>query len=107
MIVIDMDMPKNCEYCKALCSKNTESETVFYCGLNDKPITNCADFLNAISKNCPIKCDIKDIKAEIEHWEAEPEAINTDPYQIGAIDMKKYVLRVIDKHTKGDMENEV
>ena len=41
---------------------------------------------------------IEDIKTWIEHWESEPETINTDPYQIGAIDMKKYVLRVIDKH---------
>lgn len=42
---------------------------------------------------------IDDIRAEILNWEDEPEC-DDDPYQIGAKDMQKYVLAIIDKHIK-------
>lgn len=105
MIILDMDMPKSCDECKALCSKNMESETVFYCGLNDKSITNCADFLNAISKNCPIKCDIEDIKAEIDEI-AQGHNPTHDPFDGGYTVAIMDVLNIIDKHISGDMKND-
>ena len=41
---------------------------------------------------------IEDIKAEIEHFASDD---TTDEYQNGAIDMRDYVLRVIDKRISG------
>jgi hypothetical protein len=35
------------------------------------------------------------IVSDIEHWESDD---THDDYQIGAMDMKNYVLRVIDKY---------
>ena len=67
MVVIDMDMPKSCEECKAICSRFNGNETVYYCGLTDLFIANYAeDLCESRDVNCPIKCDIEDIKAEIE-----------------------------------------
>lgn len=42
---------------------------------------------------------LEQIRDEIEHWESDD---TQDDYQIGAMDMQKYVLRVIDKYTKGE-----
>ena len=42
-------------------------------------------------------CDIEQIRAEIEHWESDD---TQDEYQIGAMDMQNYVLRVIDKYAE-------
>jgi len=67
MIVIDMDMPKNCEECKAICSRFNGNETVYYCGLTDLFIANYSeDLCESRAVNCPIKCDIEDIKAQIQ-----------------------------------------
>lgn len=44
---------------------------------------------------------LNQIRAEIEHWESDD---TQDDYQIGAMDMQKYVLRVIDKYTKEQTE---
>lgn len=78
MIVIDMDMPKNCMDCPIKCIK-------FYPN-DDK---SC----------CPIKCDIEDIEAEIA------KCIHDKPYDeleqgvnIGLED----AIDIIDKHTKGE-----
>lgn len=40
---------------------------------------------------------IENIRAEIEHWESDNIQ---DDYQMGAMDMQKYALRVIDKYIK-------
>lgn len=40
---------------------------------------------------------LKQIRAEILNWEDEPEC-DDDLYQIGAKDMQKYVLAIIDKY---------
>lgn len=40
---------------------------------------------------------LEKIRAEIEHWESDD---TQDEYQIGAMDMKNYVLRVIDKYAE-------
>ena len=54
MIVIDMDMPKSCATCKIMC-KHKEKVGIRY---------SRGDF--SIPNDCPIKCNIEDIKAEIE-----------------------------------------
>lgn len=54
MIVIDMDMPKSCATCKIMC-KHKEKAGIRY---------SRGDF--SIPNDCPIKCNIEDIKAEIE-----------------------------------------
>ena len=46
------------------------------------------------NKDC-LNCVLDKIRAEIEHWESDD---TQDDYQIGAMDMQKYVLRVIDKY---------
>lgn len=43
---------------------------------------------------------LDDIRAEILNWEDEPEC-DDDLYQIGAKDMQKYVLAIIDKYREG------
>ena len=40
---------------------------------------------------------LEKIRTEIEHWESDD---TQDEYQIGAMDMQNYVLRVIDKYAE-------
>ena len=91
MIVIDMDMPKNCTDCPCL---NSEYG---YCQVDYKRM----DRFNATKpKNCPIKCDIEQIRAEIKTLKIR----GTDDVSITnnfAIDK---VLQIIDKHMKGGKE---
>ena len=99
MVVIDMDMPKSCEYCKAICSRFNENEksTEYYCGISGGFITNFLEDLNNRDKGyCPIKCDIEDIKAEIEQRiEMFVGAGDFD----NAVTVRS-ILNIIDKHTQ-------
>ena len=85
MIVIDMDMPKNCMDCPIKCIK-------FYPN-DDK---SC----------CPIKCDIEDIKAEIKD-EMDDIACgimakySSDEAYYNALG---WALNVIDKHIGKEQE---
>ena len=111
MIVIDMDMPKNCTDCPCL---NSEYG---YCQVDYKRM----DRFNATKpKNCPIKCDIEQISSarynngfydgkkameeKIEQIRAEIKTLKirgTDDVSITnnfAIDK---VLQIIDKQMKG------
>ena len=86
MIVIDMDKPKNCAHCwhHYACPKYFHDKAMndpFY-----KP------------KDCPIKCDIEDIKAEIMKY-AEDEYIKENEAQ-GMM----FCCDIIDKHMKGDTD---
>ena len=82
MIVIDMDMPKNCTDCPCL---NSEYG---YCQVDYKRM----DRFNATKpKNCPIKCDIKQIRAEIDSYCSDNRDRNDGLY---------IAMRIIDKHTK-------
>ena len=83
MIVIDMDMPKNCVECKIECKHKVTAHIRYSREQFDIP------------QDCPIKCDIEDIKAElISLWGNEPCS-----NECGCLDE---VLEIIDKHTKGD-----
>ena len=73
MIVIDMDMPTSCIDCPIDCFPYGAEDTSY--STTNRP--SC----------CPIKCDIEDIKADIEQMET--------------LVTKFEVLRIIDKYTKG------
>ncbi len=45
--------------------------------------------------NAPTVDVLDKIRADIEHWESDD---TQDDYQMGAMDMQNYVLRVIDKY---------
>ena len=84
MIVIDMKKPINCKKCPI----HHNSLLGKFCPIDGHHEPNLsADF-------CPIKCDIEDIKQEIQ-YEADNKA---DMYS-----MQGYYncLDIIDKHTKG------
>ena len=99
MIVIDMDMPKSCEECKAICSRFNGNETVYYCGLTDLFIANYAeDLCEPRDVNCPIKCDIEDIKAEIE----QRIEMFVSAGDFGNAVTVRSILNIIDKHTSGE-----
>lgn len=83
MVVIDMDMPKSCSKCELA---NISSCPLFY--------RNAAEGIKERLKDCPIKCDIEDIRADIQ-YEADNKATPRD--------MMGYYrcLQIIDKHISG------
>lgn len=97
-----MDMPKSCEECKAICSRFNGNETVYYCGLTDLFIANYAeDLCEPRDVNCPIKCDIEDIKtAIIDAPCCECEVMDGETFTCMCM-TKHDVLALIDKHTAG------
>ena len=89
MIVIDMDMPKCCGTC------------------NMSGTGACKEWMNLKgydmgqkrADTCPIKCDIEDIKAEIEQIVNEGEEVEKR-WSRGL----HYALKIIDKHIKGEQK---
>ena len=80
MIVIDMEMPKNCNECNfGYCGQ---------CQVNNEWI--CDYETNNRPKQCPTVCDIDAIRSEIE-------ALDTDCHVTYAIAVDD-VLQIIDKH---------
>ena len=91
MIIIDMDIPE----CWDDCRFNNGCE----CCLIDAVCTDeTAGENGELPSFCPIKCDIKDIKAEIE--QIANEEIEEMKWTRGL----HYALKIIDKHIKGDSE---
>lgn len=100
MIVIDMDMPKSCEECRFF-----DGEDMCY-----------ADGTFALSQSafenrptwCPIKCDIEDIKTDIEEtiesYVCDKEE-NTMKAQ-GMLNAMRMMFEIIDKHISGKEQNE-
>ena len=82
MIVIDINMPKSCVTCEIMC-KHKEKANIRY---------SRGDF--SIPNDCPIKCDIKDIKQEILGL------MSHDDYMVDGFN----VLEIIDNHIKGDTD---
>lgn len=92
MIVIDMDMPQSCEKCGFFDGEDMCCIDGTY-ALNPSRISVCPSW-------CPIKCDIKDIKAEISEL-SDHEWIDARTQRIHTWEgMKKKVLEIIDKHIK-------
>ena len=98
MIVIDMDMPNACNECRAY------NETFGHCVLGSLGVPNRYGY-DASTKPewCPIKCDIEDIKAEIE-------GLQCDSFEVADFSGNRYtyeylykadVMAIIDKYISG------
>ena len=75
MIVIDMDMPKNCVKCEL--SKISVCP-IFY--------RNAAESSKGRLSDCPIKCDVADIKSEIHNsklWKGFSKYPNVRKHDVG------------------------
>ena len=98
MIVIDNDMPTCCQECpmrqKGI---NTPSH---YCmvGVGRKLIN---DIYNSKADFCPIKCDIEDIKAEIN--EAYQQSVTSNLYYAEGLEK---AFEIMDKHISGNMKGD-
>lgn len=91
MIVIDTKLPPNC----IVCPLYSSGLGVDFCTLASHGCVDRVNYNPSIKPQwCPIKCDIKDIKAEIEGL------MSHDDYMVDGFN----VLDIIDKHTKGEKE---
>lgn len=88
MIVIDMDMPKNCVECH-----EKGIQELLECRLIFSGCANCGRH-----PSCPIKCDIEDIKAEIKALKSEA------PRYVPNYVAYEWCLEIIDKHIGKEKE---
>ena len=97
MIVIDMDMPKDCRECP-LRTKGNMSPLNYCMALLGRRLVN--DIYNSKAHFCPIKCDIEDIKAEIEDYFAVEYEYYKDisPYKSLIFEIGHKVIDIIDRH---------
>ena len=93
MIVIDMDMPTKCMNCQLL------GRDAIYCQVYPRKDLNLIKVANGRPEWCPIKCDIEDIRAEIEQT-VENETELDKKWSRGL----HYALCIIDKHIKREQE---
>ena len=84
MIVIDMDMPKDCGKCKLL----MQCKGYYY-------------IENKLPDTCPIKCDIEDIKQEIANLTITQGGEDYVRKMAELYSLKRMVLEIIDKHISG------
>ena len=84
MIVIDTDMPTKCMNCQLL------GRDMIYCQVYPRKDLNVMGVASGRPEWCPIKCDIEDIKAEIE---ASRYGLVNDGLDLA--------LKIIDKHISG------
>lgn len=95
MIIVDREMPLNCRECPSR-QRSEKNMGKNYCmEMLGKPIKS--DIFTKRADFCPIKCDIEDIKAEIEQTVNEEEKIN-EKWSRGLY----HALKIIDKHIKGE-----
>ena len=96
MVILDIDMPKSCFGCST--KVNPEERRCNIDGhIFEETFSVCT---SRRDKDCPIKCDIEDIKAEIEH-----EADYQDAYVDADVAKGLYMaVEIIDKYTKGAEE---
>ena len=94
MIVIDMDIPTSCCECP-MCHPKGKDEPWNYACFQEMMDINLDEWDEKRHPNCPIKCDIEDIKTEIE---AIDVTMGTSDYPF--IPREK-VLEIIDRHMKG------
>lgn len=104
MIVIDIDdVPKSCDVCPFMRTNDdlmSDDYRYMYCGF---PYMGefVSDYITCRHPNCPIKCNIEDIKAEIQ--------VVRDMYEgceyicdKARRDELWHVFEIIDKHIKGE-----
>ena len=91
MIVIDMDMPKNCVECH-----KKGIQELLECRLIFSGCANCGRH-----PNCPIKCDIEDIEADIAEYRDNFVCAGRGNIASAV----ENCIRIIDKY-KAEMESE-
>ena len=96
MIVIDMDMPESCCECP-MCHPKGKDEPWNYACFQGMMDINLDEWDEKRHPNCPIKCDIEDIKAEITY--EMNFCAKTSKYTRSGFDT---ALNIIDKHIKGE-----
>ena len=99
MTIIDMDMPQNCRECP-LRQRSEKYMGENYCmGMLGKPIKS--DIFTKRADFCPIKCDIEQIRQEIDeldrHYDNDYFSGNRD-----AMFKCDEVLQIIDRYKKGE-----
>ena len=92
MIILDMDMPKNCRECP-LRTKGNMSPLDYCMALLGRKLTN--NIYNSKADFCPIKCDIEDIKTEIN--KAYQQSVTSNLYYAEGLER---AFEIIDKHTQ-------
>ena len=97
MIVIDMDMPTSCCECP-MCHPKGKDEPWNYACFQGMMDINLDEWDEKRHPNCPIKCDIEDIKAEIKAEMREHDGI--DDFYTGIRCGLRYANGFINKHTK-------
>jgi len=98
MIVIDMDIPESCCECP-MCHPKGKDEPWNYACFQGMMDINLDEWDEQRHPKCPIKCDIEDIKVEIEQIVDEEKA-DDEKWSRGLY----YALKVIDKHIKENKE---
>ena len=93
MIVIDMDIPTSCCECP-MCHPKGKDEPWNYACFQEMMDINLDEWDEKRHPNCPIKCNIEDIKAEIEQVEINGYIRDVECFRAGI----NTVLNVIDKH---------
>ena len=89
MIVIDKDMPKNCVECEIECKHKVTAHIRY----------SREQF--SIPQDCPIKCDIEDIKKDIKQEIVDivcEESSEGEPKWCAGLG---YSLKIIDKYIRG------
>ena len=111
MIVIDMDMPTKCMNCQLL------GRDTMYCQVYPRKDLNLITVANGKPDWCPVKCDIEDIKAEIEEGlkacidiiENVKKGVYPKLYSDDEMDGRKityeHCLKIIDKHIDAESED--
>ena len=99
MIVIDMDMPKSCCECP-MCHPKGKDEPWNYACFQEMMDINLDEWDEKRHPNCPIKCDIEDIKDNMKEEIASKESGKPMIQNCGL----SLELEIIDKHTKGDTD---
>ena len=103
MIVIDMDMPESCCECPICHPKGKDEPWNFVC-FQEMMDINIDEWDEKRHPNCPIKCDIEDIKAEILF--IIDKCLPNCPIEEYEVKGLKEALNIINKHLEGDRNDE-
>ena len=104
MVVIDMDMPISCADCP-ICNPKGKDEPWNYACYQGMMDINLDEWDEKRHPNCPIKCDIDDIKAEIQEH-TRRYTLARESGGMGQVVWSDYlikaddVIKIIDKHTQ-------
>ena len=103
MIILDIEMPKNC----AECPFHKEGVAKTICSLTDNGVGVAVSCYERM-KDCPIKCEVEDIKAEIiDKYDDCDICEYFEDYDYDENDISEYrsvgdisdIINIIEKHT--------